>query len=231
MNPSSKEKMLGRIREALRVPAPTPAQIYSRHESVPVAEYTRDFRDAMPPAGNTPEERRSIFESNLAALKGQLVVCKNAADAREKLEQLYAERSWSKLATHRAPLCEAVVPAALTAICTDDGYDKHALEAVDAGVSECECLVAQTGSVMFSTRASGGRALSILPPVHIVLAKASQLVGDLTDAYTLVRQKYGENLPDCLGFITGPSRTGDIERILVLGAHGPKELFVFIIEE
>ena len=115
-------------------------------------------------------------------------------------------------------------------IFTDDGYDKNALETMDAGVSECECLVAQTGSVMFSTRASGGRALSILPPVHVVLAKKSQLVGDLTDAYALVREKYGDDLPDCLGFITGPSRTGDIERILVLGAHGPKELFVFLID-
>lgn len=231
MNQSSKEKMLARIREALRVPAPTPAQIYNRHESVPEPEYTRDFRDAMPPAGNTPTERRSIFETNLAALKGELVACKNLDDARQKLEALCAERAWTKLATHRAPLCDAIVPEKSSTIYTNDGYDKQALEAVDAGISECECLVAQTGSVMFSTRASGGRALSILPPVHIVLAKASQLVGDLTDAYTHIRQKYGENLPDCLGFITGPSRTGDIERILVLGAHGPKELFVFVIED
>lgn len=231
MNNPSKEKILARIREALRVPALTPAQIHGRHAQTPPAEYTRDFRDAMPPAGTNDAERRTLFENNLDALKGQFVACKNLDDAREKLEKLCSERAWTRLATHRAPLCDAVVPAEKAPIITDDGYDKDALGAVDVGISECECLVAQTGSVMFSTRASGGRALSILPPVHVVLAKRSQLVGDLSDAYALVRAKYGENLPDCLGFITGPSRTGDIERILVLGAHGPKELFVFLIEE
>lgn len=231
MNNPSKEKILSRIREALRVPAPTPAQIHGRHGQTPAEEYTRDFRDAMPPAGTSDAERRAIFEANLAALKGQFVACKNLDAAREKFETLCAERAWTKFATHRAPLCDNVVPAEKSPILTDDGYDKNALGAVDVGISECECLVAQTGSVMFSTRACGGRALSILPPVHVVLAKQSQLVGDLSDAYALVRAKYGDNLPDCMGFITGPSRTGDIERILVLGAHGPKELFVFFIEE
>lgn len=227
----SKEKILARIREALRVSAPSPAQIHGRHAQTPVEEYSRDFRDAMPPAGTNDAERRAIFEANLAALKGQFVACKNADDAREKFERLCRERAWTKIATHRAPLCNAVVPAEKSPLITDSGYDKNTLGAAEVGVSECECLVAQTGSVMFSTRASGGRALSILPPVHIVLAKRSQLVGDIGEAYALVRAKYGDNLPDCMGFITGPSRTGDIERILVLGAHGPKELFVFLIEE
>lgn len=231
MNNPSKEKILSRIREALRVPAPTPAQIHGRHAQSPAEEYSRDFRDAMPPAGTTPEERLEIFKNNLDALKGQFVACKNLDDSREKFDALCRERAWTKFATHRSALCNAVVPADKSPIITDDGYDKNELGAADVGISECECLVAQTGSVMFSTQACGGRALSILPPVHIVLAKQSQLVGDLSDAYTLIRAKYGENLPDCLGFITGPSRTGDIERILVLGAHGPKELFVFLIEE
>lgn len=231
MNNPSKEKILARIREALRIPAPTPAQIHGHHAGTPPKEYSRDFRDAMPPAGTTPAERLEIFKNNLDALKGQFVACKNIADAREKFEALCVERGWTKIATHRAPLCDGVVAPEKSPIITDDGYDKNTLGAAAVGVSECECLVAQTGSVMFSARACGGRALSILPPVHIVLAKQSQLVGDITDAYAVIRAKYGENLPDCLGFITGPSRTGDIERILVLGAHGPKELFVFLLEE
>lgn len=230
MKNSSKTKILDRIREALRVPAPTPAQIYARHDAAPAPEYTRDFRDAMPPSGTDALSRRAVFEANFDALKGKFVACENLDDARERFRKLCAERGWEKIATHRASLCDAVVPAENEPLITDGGYDREALAAVDVGVSECECLVAQTGSVMFSTRSSGGRALSILPPVHVVIARREQLVGDLTDAYALVRKKYGENLPDCLGFITGPSRTGDIERILVLGAHGPKELFVFWVE-
>ena len=80
-----------------------------------------------------------------------------------------------------------------------------------------------------TTRSSGGRALSVLPPHHVVIVRKSQLLPDLTAAYELLAQKYaGSGYPSYMGFITGPSRTGDIERILVLGAHGPKRLTVLL---
>jgi L-lactate dehydrogenase complex protein LldG len=100
------------------------------------------------------------------------------------------------------------------------------LETCDAGVTECDALVAQTGSALVTSRSAGGRALSVLPPHHVVLARREQLVGDLTDALALVNRKYAPNFPSMISLITGPSRTGDIERILVLGAHGPKKLTV-----
>ena len=82
-------------------------------------------------------------------------------------------------------------------------------------------LIAQAGSVLVSSRSSGGRALSVLPPHHIVLARREQLLPDLPAAFALLRNKYASDYPSLISFITGPSRTGDIERILVLGAHGP----------
>ena len=91
--------------------------------------------------------------------------------------------------------------------------------------------VAQTGGVMVSAPSAGGRALSVLPPHHIVIARSSQMVSDLTAAFDRVKQRYGANYPSFLSFITGPSRTGDIERILVLGAHGPKRLTVLLLGE
>ena len=66
----------------------------------------------------------------------------------------------------------------------------------------------------------------MLPPHHVVLAQRDQLVPDLPAAVDLVKKKYADNYPSMISFITGPSRTGDIERILVLGAHGPKKLTV-----
>jgi L-lactate dehydrogenase complex protein LldG len=102
------------------------------------------------------------------------------------------------------------------------------LEACDAGVSGCECLIAQTGSILVSSN-QGGRGLSILPHVHVVLARVDQIVPMLSDALAVVRQQHQGRLPSMLSFITGPSRTGDIERILVLGAHGPKELLVILV--
>ena len=89
--------------------------------------------------------------------------------------------------------------------------------------------MAQTGSILVSSQTCGGRALSILPHVHVVIATLDQLVPTLTDALALVRERYSGSLPSMLSFITGPSRTGDIERILVLGAHGPKELILMLV--
>jgi L-lactate dehydrogenase complex protein LldG len=75
-----------------------------------------------------------------------------------------------------------------------------------------------------------GRRLSIYPPVHIVLAYTSQIVLDLKDGFKLLKTRYGNQLPSMITTVTGPSRTADIEKTLVKGAHGPKELFVFLLE-
>jgi L-lactate dehydrogenase complex protein LldG len=70
----------------------------------------------------------------------------------------------------------------------------------------------------------------VLPPHHIVIARTSQMLPDLTAAFDWVKQRYGTNFPSFMSFITGPSRTGDIERTLVLGAHGPKRLTILLID-
>ena len=96
-------------------------------------------------------------------------------------------------------------------------------------MTQCDALVAQTGSVLVTSRSAGGRTLSALTPHHVVLARRDQLVPDLTAAFALLAERYGErDYPSLMSFITGPSRTGDIERILVLGAHGPKRLTIFL---
>ncbi|MEI6460546.1 MAG: LUD domain-containing protein [Verrucomicrobiota bacterium] len=94
-------------------------------------------------------------------------------------------------------------------------FDKQRLEGCYAGITTCESIVAQLGS--------------ILPHVHVVVAEASQVVPDLGTALSLMMVRHGEQMPSMLSFITGPSRTGDIERILVLGTHGPKELYLILI--
>jgi hypothetical protein len=91
----------------------------------------------------------------------------------------------------------------------------------------CDCLVAQTGSIFVSTRSANGRAASVLPENHLVVARRDQLVPDLPAALALLRQRYGDHWPSAITLITGPSRTADIEKILVMGAHGPKRLAVY----
>jgi L-lactate dehydrogenase complex protein LldG len=75
------------------------------------------------------------------------------------------------------------------------------------------------------------RALSALPPVHLVVAHRPQIVTDLEAAIAVLRQQHGESWPSLISIISGPSRTADIEKVLVLGAHGPKRLAVHFVSE
>ena len=99
-------------------------------------------------------------------------------------------------------------------------------ETIETGITGCEFLIAHTGSMMVSSAQEGGRQLFVYPPVHVVIARKNQLVDYLEQAYSGIQKKYGNNLPSQITLITGPSRTADIEKTLVLGAHGPRELHV-----
>jgi L-lactate utilization protein LutC len=107
----------------------------------------------------------------------------------------------------------------------DDG--REALFAADVGITGVDYLVAETGSVVVSSRPDQPRSLSLLPPVHIAVAHREQIVPDLFDLFG--SGKFTA-LPSCLVLITGPSKTGDIELKLVTGVHGPGEVHVVLIE-
>ncbi|MHA3775372.1 LutC/YkgG family protein [Verrucomicrobiota bacterium sgz303538] len=225
-----REAILSRIREALREPAPR------RHEAtkrVPEGgNVTVAFREWLPGVGHTLDEQIALFAKMSAGLRTEFQECADAEAAARAIAELAEQGGWKRVALHNGELCDpvaAALPSTLAQIRTDDGYDKTTLENCDVGLTECESLVAQTGSVCVTTLSSGGRALSALPPHHIVVAKRSQIVADLPAAYERLAQRYGDNYPSFIGFITGPSRTGDIERILVLGAHGPKRLTVLLL--
>ncbi|MBM3403930.1 MAG: hypothetical protein FJY10_03470, partial [Bacteroidetes bacterium] len=76
-----------------------------------------------------------------------------------------------------------------------------------------------------------GRRIFVYPPTHIVVAYASQLVPDIRQALQKIKKKYRSEMPSMISLISGPSRTADIEKTLVMGAHGPKELYVFLIDD
>jgi len=107
--------------------------------------------------------------------------------------------------------------------------DSELPDSIEIGITGCEYLIAHTGTVMVSSAQKGGRQLFVYPPVHVIIASRRQIVSYLEDAYNAIQKKYKENLPSQIILITGPSRTADIEKTLVMGAHGPKELNVFIV--
>ena len=108
--------------------------------------------------------------------------------------------------------------------------DCNMMEECQAALTGCEVLVSRLGTIVMSSMQGGGRRSFIFPPVHIVVASSRQLVWDIKDAFQFLNKKYDGALPSMITFVTGPSRTADIEKTLVHGAHGPKEVFLFLVE-
>lgn len=229
---TNRETILGRIREALKISAPHPnfsgADFQSAQNSQ--AGSLSHFQKWLPPVGETLNEQIELFRRNSENLKTEFRVCTDVNEAIQFVKTLAAQNGWKKIGFHRGELTDVVISEFnLPKVQTDKGYAVADLESCDAGLTECESLIAQTGSVLVSATSAGGRALSVLPPHHIVLARKNQMVPDLTAALRHAQEKFGEKFPGFLSFITGPSRTGDIERILVLGAHGPKRLTILLM--
>jgi len=222
---TERENILARVREALKVPAPLPGSHDDvRSHSIPPVAGARQW---LPKVGDSFEDQLALFAKNALGLKADFQLLNLAEEMRQALIRLRDSGSWKRVACHSGPLTDAICPMLDRPLLrTDRPYDVQALEACDVGISECDALVAQTGSVLVTSRSAGGRALSVLPPHHVVLARREQLLPDLPAAFELLKRKYAGNYPSMISFITGPSRTGDIERILVLGAHGPKQLTV-----
>ena len=107
---------------------------------------------------------------------------------------------------------------------------RAALFAADVGISGADFLIAETGTVVLRARPEEPRSLSLLPPLHIVVAERAQLVPDLFDLFETNLPGEAPGLPSCLSLITGPSKTGDIELRLVTGVHGPGELHVILVD-
>jgi L-lactate dehydrogenase complex protein LldG len=222
-----REPILARVREALRVPSP------GREASPSPLLAAERARAWLPPAGRFPEECVHLFRARSEELATEFRLLDAKTSVEGALRELAEGGGWTAIATHRGELTDRAALAAralgLDVYRTDDGYASARLESCDAGITECDALVAQTGSVLLTSRSAGGRALSVLPPHHVVLARRAQLVGDLYEAYELVKRRYTPGFPSMIALVTGPSRTGDIERTIVLGAHGPKKLTVLCL--
>lgn len=97
------------------------------------------------------------------------------------------------------------------------------------GITGCFCAVAETGSLVLASSPRTPASTHLLPETHIAIVPASRIVAALEDAYALLRAELGE-LPRALSTVSGPSRTGDIEQTIVLGAHGPYRVHVVIVD-
>ncbi|MFZ4581226.1 MAG: LutC/YkgG family protein [Paludibacter sp.] len=167
----------------------------------------------------------TCFKNELEAISGQCLVVNDEVELFETLKKELAVRQLTTIFCRDEAITSKLEKYSID--CTNRNSD---FEAMTCGITSCEILIARTGSVLVSSYGQSGRQMNVFPPIHIIIANASQLVDYPEEALNAIKKKYGNHLPSVITTITGPSRTADIEKTLVLGAHGPKELIVFVLK-
>ena len=204
----AKQNILKKIRQALSNPVPVPFPQSEGNDSV-----------FQPPT----QEPEMEFAENFTELQGKFSFCLNEAELAEQLGQLMATRKWDKIYCRETAIKTMLATAGFTPDYSND------LINCDASITGCEALIARTGSIVMSSAQQSGRTTSVYAAVHICIAYTKQLKYDIKDALLQVKNSYPK-LPSIITLATGPSRTADIEKTLVVGVHGPKEVFCFLVE-
>ncbi|HEV2481433.1 MAG TPA: LUD domain-containing protein [Puia sp.] len=165
------------------------------------------------------------FAEQFAKLQGKFVFCVDHKELVEQLNALIATQGWKNLFCREEKLRKTL---------GDQGFSGALsikdLGACDAAITTCETLVARTGTIVLSSASPSGRTVSVYAPVHLCIAYTDQLVYDIRDALVGLKEKYGQQLPSLVSFAAGPSRTADIEKTLVVGVHGPKQVYLFLVD-
>lgn len=206
---ASKENILKKIRKALSQSTPLPFPKSEGNESV--------FQVAQ-------QEKEIEFAEQFTKLQGKFVYCINQQELAFQLNSLVKKKDWQKVYCLEDDLLKEA------GLQLSDRIVKAGLADCDVSITGCECLVARTGTIVMSSAQESGRSTSVYSPVHICIAYSNQLVYDVKDALQLVKEKYNNAMPSLITFATGPSRTADIEKTLVVGVHGPKEVYLFLVE-
>ncbi len=201
---TAKTNILNKIKQALEKPTPLP---------FPKAEGLENFIQPL------QQDLVVEFAEQFTKLQGKFIFCADRKELHEQFSKLCFQNQWTRL------------------YCTEGEWRNELqqpqwhndIASSEIAITGCEVLVARTGSIVLSSTANG-RIPSVYAPIHICIAYASQLIYDIKEALELIKNKYQNGLPSLISFATGPSRTADIEKTLVVGVHGPKEVYCFLVE-
>ena len=208
---TTKEKILKDVRNAL---------IAKRENPFKDVDFKSEIMQGF---ADVPEME---FAANLNASGGNFVYCENEMDFVSKMELFLSERQFDEVFSIDEKIVSLLDSAGLKVVSDNEKFNDQ-----QVGVSRCDYLIARFGSVMVSSGLNSGRRIFVYPEIHVVFAYMSQIVNELKDALAGMKKKYVSSLPSQITVISGPSRTADIEKTLVMGAHGPKELIVFVVDD
>ncbi|MEA1952181.1 MAG: LUD domain-containing protein [Planctomycetota bacterium] len=225
---NSRDTVLSRIRNALsdrpNVELPPPPEIW-------------------PETGPDADAMAKRFADEIAVVEGEFFRCGSPEEAQKQLQAIMKDVGCETIAAVDRPLARELTSAlnaeALAWAPTDtdmpdgdpDGWDPPAMGQIELGLLSADYLLADTGSCVVECLNPQERMMCYMPPNCVVVAKGENFREHMPAAWKEIAQRTAQ--PDRRGefvVITGPSRTADIEKILILGVHGPKRLFVLLVE-
>lgn len=237
---SSRDKVLSRIKTALygsaNVSRPRPEP--PAHEP---GHFVRDKISIDSDENHQPEQREliEIFTNELGTINGISKVVHHQNELQGYLSIVSTERDsksfvvWKTALIDELKVIEYLKSNDLTVVTSDD---KRELETADIGITEVDYAIADSGTLVLFSDPKKPRLTSLITPCHIAILDSKRIVPNIFDLFRLITQGYNEELhsegiTSCITFVTGPSRTADIELNLTLGVHGPKELHVLIYDK
>ena len=203
----ARQKILQKIKQALKDPVP-----------VPFPDQVADTPTFIP----TEKEMAIEFAQKFTELVGEFVYCADEQELIAQLNALIIAKGWNKIYSKETDWLSTLRPFQFDPVTTDD------LAECDAAITLCAHLVARTGTIVLSSKDASGRTASVYAPIHICIAYADQLVYDIADSLVEFKNNPA-GFPSMISFATSPSRA-DIEKTLVVGVHGPKEVYCFLID-
>ena len=214
---NSRETILHRVRTECgklpRVAAPPVAEVWPRENPPPAAMAER-------------------FARELADVAGEVIHCASMDEAKRRLAELVEQAHWTSLGGMDRPIVREATADLRPDLLHWAAADWQPRRIADLSVSliACDVLLADTGSCLIDCGTPQDRLLCYLPPACVVIGRVDQLAEHLPAAWDTIAPRVAE--PERRGefvIVTGPSRTADIEKILILGVHGPKRLVVLLV--
>jgi L-lactate dehydrogenase complex protein LldG len=216
---SSRDKILSSIRQKLAIHNPL------RLRDTVLSRLSNPVRNTIPARSNLPDSELTTLFISQAENAGATVITITADGLEQSLQHYCHLRTIKKIKIASSPLLQKI------------NWQNQAIEChtgpanIDDTVSITECFsaVAETGTLVLISGKESPTTLNFLTEIHIVVVLQKNIVASYEDAWDRVREL--SQLPRCINLITGPSRTGDIEQKILVGAHGPRELQIFLVSE
>ena len=175
-----------------------------------------------------------LFKANLEAVNGHCVIARTELEIVHALTRIISELKHTQLNPHRFALSDAkglerlvrLVAVQIDEVAVTPSSSE--MFDVDIGITTAQAAIAETGTLVLDSSRERHRLISLVPPVHIAIVEASNIYSTLGETLSLLQSD--EEISPVVTFITGPSRTADIELTLAIGVHGPQELYVIVYE-